>query len=116
MGIKKTSVFLAACAVGIGFYALVPSWAQQSQPTDPDPTLRITPIVEADTEEAPIAETDCPFFGPDRENFLPRSRNVESGVGRITRQFYSRGGNRGLEARLQSFSGATTGKGGTDAG
>ena len=112
MGIKKRSVFLAACAAGVGFYALVPSWAQQSSPTGPDPMLRMTPIVEADTEEVSIAETDCPFFGPERENFLPRSRNVESGGGRITRQFYSRGGNRGFEARLQAFSGAVKGNGG----
>ena len=99
MGIKKRSVFLAACAAGVGFYALIPSWAQQLPPADPDQLLRITPIVEADTEEARIAETDCPFFGPDRENLLPRSRNVESGVGRITRQFYSRGGNRWFGVR-----------------
>ena len=121
MGMKKRSTLLSAAAAAVGLCIMVPTWAQQSVapqavPADPEAQLRVIPIVEpiveADTEEARIAETDCPFFGPERENFLPRSRNVESGVGRITRQFYARGGNRGFSAHAQAFSGAAAGRGG----
>ena len=113
MGIKNGIAVLTAALAGLGVYALVPvAVAQQASQDGNELRVRPVELAEPDSDVAPIAETDCPFFGDQRERFLQRTRNVESGVARMTRQFYSKGGNRGWGARALAFDGAKSGKGG----
>jgi hypothetical protein len=103
MHLKSRTALLTAALTGAGFYALVPSFAQQATPE---------PVTTADSNAATMAEPDCPFFGVERERFLPRSRKIASGAGNATRQFYAGGGNRAPQPRVESFDLSKSGRGG----
>ncbi|HXJ37645.1 MAG TPA: DUF1553 domain-containing protein [Bryobacteraceae bacterium] len=87
---------VAAGVWGLG--GLTPSRAQQPE-SEPQPELS-------------VEHADCPFFGPERERFLPRIRmNSESMPGRITRQFRAAApGLSPLQPRAAAFTDAAAGK------
>src|SRR5260370_33947481 len=106
MGMKARIALLTAGTAGLAFYTLAPVRAQQAIPGESEPQVRPVAVVESDSGEARIAEADCPFFGDQRERFLPRIRNLESAAGRITRQFYATGGSRDLARAAAEGGGA----------
>ncbi len=105
MHLTSRAALLTAVLAGAGFYALVPSFAQQATPEP-------APAAAADSNTVTIAEPDCPFFGVERERFLLRNRKIASGAGNATRQFYARGGNAAPTPRSGSFDLSKSGRGG----
>src|SRR3954452_15184432 len=96
---KRTHHLGIAAVVAAGIWgATPPSRAQEASAEAP---------AELSAENA-----DCPFFGPQREHFLPRLRmNSDSMPGRITRQFRAAANfSRAMEPRTPSFSDAASGK------
>ena len=59
----------------------------------------------------PPADSECTFFGPSRDRFLPKLPRTESAAGRLTRQFTANVAKAGPTARLMPFSAAASGSG-----
>jgi len=66
---------VVAPVVAVCAWALLPSRA----------TAQAAEAVQ--NEQLPVDHSDCSFFGPQRERFLPRVKGAESEVGQLTRQF-----------------------------
>jgi hypothetical protein len=79
------------------------SQAQQTQQAE---------AVTAAGVQLPVENSECTYFGAQRERFLPKLARAESAAGRMTRQFGVTSGLRGqLTAREKPFAAAATGSG-----
>jgi hypothetical protein len=83
----------------VGTLGLSQSRAQQQNPA------------AASGEQLPVADSQCTFFGAERERFLPKiNRNAESPAGRLTRQFVAASALSGqTTVRKKAFAAAATG-------
>ncbi len=61
--------------------------------------------------QLPVSDSQCTYFGADRERFQPRIRGTESPGGRLTRQFIAASPTAGKAIRKNSFEAAKSGKG-----
>jgi hypothetical protein len=73
---KKWRKPLTSCIAALALYGFAQSWAQE------------TPATPRDRGEFSFDHSDCTFFGPDRDRFLPRIEKAGGfAPGRLTRQF-----------------------------
>lgn len=87
-----------ACLAVAGTWGLRPSHAQTSE--------------GAAGDQLPVADSQCTFFGPNRERFLPKTNiHSESEAGRLTRQFTAASATSGQTVRAKAFAAAQTGNG-----
>ena len=85
---------IVAGIVAVGIYGLTPSAAQEPEPQAQ--SAQITGVAPGDSNE-------CPFFGPNREHFIPRDRKLGFAAGRLTDQFASLTARPTAQPRIQSF-------------
>jgi len=53
--------------------------------------------------QLPVSDSQCTFFGPERERFLPRLPHTESAAGALTRQFSAEATRRGSPVRGKPY-------------
>ena len=100
---------VAALAVLLGICVwIVPSHAQDTT----DETLAASQTGEVAAPQMPVADSECTFFGAQRDHFLPRaSRTTDSRVGLLTRRFQTASPEKLTVPRAKPFLSAAAGQG-----
>jgi hypothetical protein len=109
---KKWFIRVAASAVMIGICAwIMPSRAQNV--TTPNGAATQQDVAALADPPMSVVDSECTFFGPNREHFLPRIGGLtsDSVPGRMTRQFQTSAASLANAHRVAPFAAAQIGQG-----
>jgi len=96
-----------ASVVALGIYGLTPSRAQEATQLETEAMAARSAVLL--NGQFTVDHSECSFFGPERERFLPQAASGQSAPGRLTRQFIAASMRSSMPQRGKSFTAAQAG-------